>query len=432
MTIDPTAGQHLAALNTALGAAPLAVQSILSTATSTLSRLMPATWMAVVMNHNPETSRVVVADDADRTMADYADTFIAAIDRPHRAPTAGVSQQVIESGNPIFRKGLPPDELLSLLSPAGQAFMRSNPPPGGRRDVDFLMVPMRVGGATVGTLSVADWNQRDLVSESDIDWVQAAADRIGLSLEHARLADAVQNDALRLDLIRSIGLAFRQRQDVGLVTRVVVEQITSRLDVDAADILLLAEGANEMVLQATAGFRSALPVGNRIPLSSLGVNGNWEPRVENLADVDRRGRNPRGTHFAREGFQTLVSVKLHARNRLLGVLELYNRSVAEWEQSWLDFYDTLGVLVGVAIDQTAGGTTEAGRDRTGRAPRPDLSDLELDILRLIVEGLTNREIAGQVHRSENTIKFHVRRILERTSVSNRTELARRATREGWL
>jgi DNA-binding NarL/FixJ family response regulator len=37
-----------------------------------------------------------------------------------------------------------------------------------------------------------------------------------------------------------------------------------------------------------------------------------------------------------------------------------------------------------------------------------------------------------VHRSENTIKFHVRRILERTAASNRTELARRATREGWL
>jgi DNA-binding NarL/FixJ family response regulator len=37
-----------------------------------------------------------------------------------------------------------------------------------------------------------------------------------------------------------------------------------------------------------------------------------------------------------------------------------------------------------------------------------------------------------VHRSENTIKFHVRRILERTGVSNRTELARRATQEGWL
>lgn len=432
MTADATTGQHLVALNTALASAPLGVQSILSAATSVLSRLVPATWMALVMNPNPETSRVVVADDADRTMALYVDTYIAAIDRPNRAPTAGLSQQVIESGSPIFQKGVSLDGLLSMISPSGQSFMRVNPPPEGRREVDFLMVPMRVGGATVGTLSVADWNHRDVVTESDIEWIQAAADRIALSIELARLGDAVQDNALRLDLVRSIGLAFRQRQDVALVTRVVVEQITSRLDVDAADILLLADGANDMVLEATAGFRSALPAGNRIPISSLGLNGDWEPRVEYLADVDRHGRNPRGTHLAREGFQTVVSIKLHARNRLLGLLELYNRSVVEWDQGWLDFYDTLGVLVGAAIDESASATPGSARDRIGRAPRPDLSDLELDILRLIVEGLTNRDIAEQVHRSENTIKFHVRRILERTGVSNRTELARRATREGWL
>jgi DNA-binding CsgD family transcriptional regulator/GAF domain-containing protein len=432
MTIDAAAGQHLAALNTALASAPLRVHSILWTAASTLSRLMPATWMAVVMNPNPDTSRVVVADDTDRTMVDYVETYVAAIDRPDRAPTAGPSQQVIESGNPIFRKGFSLDELAPMVSPAGQAFMRIHPPPDSLREVDFLMVPMRVGGATVGTLAVVDWKHRDVVTESDVEWVQAAADRIALSIEHARLADAVQNDALRLDLIRSIGLAFRQRQDVGLVMRVVVEQITSRLDVDAVDILLLADGANEMVLRATAGFRSPLPVGHRVPFSSLGVKGSWEPRVEYLADVDSHGRNPRGTYFAREGFQTLVSVKLHARNRLLGLLELYNRSIIEWDQGWLDFYETLGVLVAVAIDQSAGSTPDLARGEGGRVPRPDLSDLELDILRHIVEGLTNREIAEQVHRSENTIKFHVRRILERTSVSNRTELARRATREGWL
>ena len=431
MTIDPAAGQNLAALHTALGSAPLGVQSILAAATSTLSRLVPGTWMALVMESNPETSRVVVADDAERTMAEYLDTYIAAIDRPNRAPTMGLSQQVIESGNPIFRKGVAPEELLSMVSTAGQTFMRTNPPPGGP-DVDFLMVPMRVGGATVGTLSVADWRHRDVVSESDVEWVQAAADRIALSIELARLAHAVRDDAVRLDLVRSIGLAFRQRQDVGLVTRVVVEQITSSLNVDAADILLFTEGAHEMVLQATAGFRSAAPAGTRVALGSLGMTEDWEPRVEYLADVDRQGRNPRGTYFAREGFQTLVSIKLHTRNRLLGLIELYNRSVVEWDQGWLDFYDTLGVLVGVAIDQSVATAPGAALEKTGRAPRPDFSDLELDILRLTVEGLTNGEIAEQVHRSENTIKFHVRRILERTEVSNRTELARRATREGWV
>jgi DNA-binding NarL/FixJ family response regulator len=51
---------------------------------------------------------------------------------------------------------------------------------------------------------------------------------------------------------------------------------------------------------------------------------------------------------------------------------------------------------------------------------------------MVVEGLTNREISVQIHLSQNTIKFHVRRLLQKAGVSNRTELARKATQEGWL
>jgi DNA-binding NarL/FixJ family response regulator len=49
-----------------------------------------------------------------------------------------------------------------------------------------------------------------------------------------------------------------------------------------------------------------------------------------------------------------------------------------------------------------------------------------------VEGLTNREIAAKVHLSQNTVKFHVRKILQKTGASNRTELASHAIKEGWL
>ncbi len=85
----------------------------------------------------------------------------------------------------------------------------------------------------------------------------------------------------------------------------------------------------------------------------------------------------------------------------------------------------------MAIDYAAA-SAGAGERRAIGAPSPRLGDLEMEILRQIVEGRTNREIAVKVHRSENTIKFHVRRILEKTGTVNRTELARKATREGWL
>jgi two-component system response regulator DevR len=61
-----------------------------------------------------------------------------------------------------------------------------------------------------------------------------------------------------------------------------------------------------------------------------------------------------------------------------------------------------------------------------------LSDTQLQIVRLIADGFSNREIADRVHLSENTIKSHVQEIFRKLNVRNRVEAALRASDEGWL
>lgn len=61
--------------------------------------------------------------------------------------------------------------------------------------------------------------------------------------------------------------------------------------------------------------------------------------------------------------------------------------------------------------------------RQGRAT-DTLSPRELEVLRLLAEGLTNQEIAHRLGLSENTVKFHVQNIYQKLGVSNRTEAAR--------
>jgi two-component system response regulator DevR len=65
-------------------------------------------------------------------------------------------------------------------------------------------------------------------------------------------------------------------------------------------------------------------------------------------------------------------------------------------------------------------------------PASPLSQTQLEILRLIAAGFSNREIAGRVHLSENTVKSHIQEIFRKLDVGNRVQAALKASKEGWL
>jgi DNA-binding CsgD family transcriptional regulator/tetratricopeptide (TPR) repeat protein len=65
-------------------------------------------------------------------------------------------------------------------------------------------------------------------------------------------------------------------------------------------------------------------------------------------------------------------------------------------------------------------------------PPDDLSWREVDILRLVAEGKSNRVIGAELHISEHTVANHVRSILRKTGAANRTEAAGYAHRHALL
>jgi len=72
--------------------------------------------------------------------------------------------------------------------------------------------------------------------------------------------------------------------------------------------------------------------------------------------------------------------------------------------------------------------------RSGRQEvlTPRLTDRELEVLRLVAQGLNNREIAKRLFISENTVKNHVRNILEKLQLHSRMEAVMYAVREKLL
>lgn len=61
-----------------------------------------------------------------------------------------------------------------------------------------------------------------------------------------------------------------------------------------------------------------------------------------------------------------------------------------------------------------------------------LTDTELNVLRLVVEGLDNQEISKHLHIGHDSIKLHMRHILKKMAVPSRTQAAVKAVREGLI
>jgi DNA-binding NarL/FixJ family response regulator len=88
-------------------------------------------------------------------------------------------------------------------------------------------------------------------------------------------------------------------------------------------------------------------------------------------------------------------------------------------------------LAQLALDKDAAARNDVGPVRlSGFAQRYGLTELELKILRLLTEGLSNEEIAAINQLARETVKGHLKSLFRKLDVKNRTEAAVLAVREG--
>ena len=428
-------GEAVTAVTEDLAAVRPDPELIMKTVTGTLSKLRAGTWVASLMNKDPSTLRMIAASDSDPDIAEYVQDMQAS----GTTPTTQITMHVIESGEPFFMPSIAYEEFMSNLSADVREYVERHSPPIAApvRFMGVIVVPMRARGATVGTLGLFERRGSNPLTERDVRWVQEVADRAGMAAENAQLYIDATHRLERLTALRSVGLAITGSPDLRLTMQVILDQAVAGLGVDAADVLLVNEHDGLLHLVASTGFKSTsipdyqLPVDEGVPDQVLVGR-----RIETVTALGAFSQYRRRSLFAREGFKAYGAVPLIARGRLGGVLEVFNRTPLQPDQEWREFLESLGADAAIAIDSSemsqrlrqAGSSTPA-RPRT---PAPELSRLEREILELVVEGLPNRVIAEKVHLSHHTVKFHVGQLLDKLGVSNRTELARKATQEGWL
>jgi DNA-binding NarL/FixJ family response regulator len=79
-----------------------------------------------------------------------------------------------------------------------------------------------------------------------------------------------------------------------------------------------------------------------------------------------------------------------------------------------DLGDTVRLAMYGVVDKVVGQQAKEEGTVSG------LTDRELEVLELLAQGLANKEIAARLHRTEQTVKFHLTSVYRKLEVSNRT------------
>jgi len=156
----------------------------------------------------------------------------------------------------------------------------------------------------------------------------------------------------RLTTLRNVDVAITTSLDLDVILRVLLEQVTTQLGVDAADILLFDAGAQLLRYAAGRGFqqdnlaRSPLRLGE-----GHAGQAAWLKRIVGRPNLPALGDDfSYAPQLEAEHFVAYYGVPLVAGGQLEGVLELFHRSPLASDSEWLSFLETLGGQAAVAID----------------------------------------------------------------------------------
>src|SRR6266852_2592752 len=417
-----------------IAAAKLDPQALLEAAVEKLVKLRAGTWLATLINKDPRTMRVHAASDVEPQIAEFIKSMQRQTDA---APPFSVTTRVVETGEAVLMPSVPLADFMDALNDDTKAYLAAHPPPATTptTHMGVLVVPMHARGSIVGALGLFERRSSNPLTQRDVVWIQEIADRMGLAADNAQLyVDAVSR-LERLTALRSVQLAITAGPDLRLTLRVILDQAVQGLTIDAADVLLVDESDGLLSLVASTGFRSTSIPDYRLPVDEeMSGPALQARRITTVTTLGAFSQFRRRSLFAREGFKAYGAAPLIVGGKLMGVLEVFHRSVLEPDREWLEFLDALATDAALAIEH-ASLQQNARESRAPAVPRsasPAVSSLDKEILGYVAEGLSNRAIAEKVHLSSHTIKFHVGQMLNRSGTSNRTELSRKATQEGWI
>jgi HD-GYP domain-containing protein (c-di-GMP phosphodiesterase class II) len=243
-------------------------------------------------------------------------------------------------------------------------------------------------GEVLGLLKIYSFGESRSFSANELALLQGLADLGAQAIANARIYDESQRRLENLQALRQIDTAILGSSEVHVALGVVLDQMTSQLEADAASVLLLNVHTRTLRYAVGRGFRTHTPrrtdwklgeglagraamerrlihvpdlsqpdviaVASTDPdLKLPGLRGATEEQTEHppYEPFTWNGQPSRRTGIlVNEGFVSYYAVPLVAAGQIKGVIELWHRSPLRLEEEQLEFLETLAGQAAIAVD----------------------------------------------------------------------------------
>ena len=236
----------------------------------------------------------------------------------------------------------------------------------------LCVCPLRAGDEEIGVLVMGEERgpDREPFGADKLRLAGAIADIAASALHRAALHRQTRQRLERLDALRTIDMAITASLDLEVILNVLLDQVTERLNVDAADVLLFdpdtlslefvaghgidapASGRTELRPEECLAGRAVLErhaiADLRLQISDL--ESEW-PEMSNLQPVLSPVEVSQISNLKSHGFVSYYAAPLIAKGEVKGVLEILHREPLDPDPEWLRFVESVAAQAAIAIDE---------------------------------------------------------------------------------
>ena len=215
-----------------------------------------------------------------------------------------------------------------------------------------LYVPMVSEGEPIGLIDLQSY-QPNAFSASDVEWLGVVANQVSMAIKNAQLYDQIRSRLTQLNGLRDIDSFITGHLPLGQILKSILDLVQFQVEVDAADILILEEGSNQLRSAAAFGFTQ-----ETIEKVVLAADQSYAGEVLRTQKPVTFVRHEADAYvldqwlvWQQEQFRAYIGVPLMINRDVKGVLEVFRHEPVLLDAQSQHFLETLAGQAAIAIEQ---------------------------------------------------------------------------------